>query len=101
VAEARRRWLGQAQAAVERAAGAEQLQAIRADAADQLENMRQQILQLNAALRIDHGDIELPRYDIPQAVLTGEPPEPLVDSRLPFDEQCERLIASKAYRTIA
>jgi hypothetical protein len=52
VAEARRRWLGQAQAAVERAAGAEQLQAIRADAADQLENMRQQILQLNAALRM-------------------------------------------------
>jgi hypothetical protein len=60
--------------------------------------MRRQILELNVALRIDPGDIELPPYDIPRPVLTDEPPEPLIDSRLPFDEQCERLIASKAYK---
>lgn len=98
VAAAGRRWLGEAQQAVERATDAEQLQAIRDDAADQLENMRRQIRELNAALRIDPGDIELPPYDMPRALLTGEPPEPLIDSRLPFDEQCGRLIASKAYR---
>jgi hypothetical protein len=74
------------------------LQAVRDDAAEQLEHMRQQIRQINAALRIDPGDIELPPFDIPQAVLTGEPPEPLIDLRLSFGEQCERLIASKAYR---
>ena len=98
VAAARRRWLDEAQEAVERASDGEQLQAIRDDAAEQLENMRQQIRALNAALRIDPGDIELPPYDIPRPLLTGEPPEPLIDSRLPFDEQCERLIASKAYK---
>jgi hypothetical protein len=70
----------------------------RAGAADQLETMRQQIRELNAALRIDPVDIELPPYDIPRAELTGEPLEPLVDSRVPFAEQCERLIASKTYR---
>jgi hypothetical protein len=74
------------------------MQAVRDDAADQLENMRRQVLELNAALRIDPADIEFPPYDIPQALLTGEPPEPMIDSRLPFDEQCECLIASKAYR---
>jgi hypothetical protein len=94
---ARGRWLDRAQRAVERAADAEQLQAIRDDAAVQLENMRQQIRQLNAALRIDPGDIDLPPFEIPWAVLVGEPPEPLLDSWLPFDEQCQRLIASKAY----
>ena len=97
VAAARRRWLDEAQDSVERATDSEQLQAIRDDAADQLENMRRQIRELNAALRIDPGDIELPPYDIPRALLTGEPPEPLIDSRLPFVGQCERLIASKAY----
>ena len=97
VSAARRRWRAQAQRAVEQATDTEHLQAIRADATEQLENMRQQVLQLNAALRIDTEDIELPPFEIPQAVLTGESPEPLIDSRLPFDEQCERLIASKAY----
>ena len=66
VAAARRRWLSEAQEAVERATDAEQLQAIRADAAGQLETMRQQIRALNAALRIDPEDIELPPYDIPR-----------------------------------
>jgi hypothetical protein len=74
------------------------MQAVRDDAADRLEDMRRQVLELNAALRIDPEDVEFPPYDIPRALLTGEPPEPLIDSRLPFDEQCERLIASKAYR---
>jgi hypothetical protein len=100
VLEACGRWLDEAQEAVDRAAGAEQLQAIRDAAADQLENMRRQIIELNAALRIDPGDIELPPYQIPRPVLTGEPPEPLIDSRIEFGEQCQRLIASKAYREI-
>jgi len=98
VAVARRRWLNEAQQAVERATDAEQMQAVRDEAADELENMRRRILELNAALRIDPADIEFPPYDIPRALLTGEATGPLIDSRLPFDEQCERLIASKAYR---
>ena len=97
VFEARGRWLDLAQRAVEAATDAEQLEAIRQQAAVQLADMRRQIRELNAALRIDPGDIELPSYEIPRAILTGEPPEPLIDSRLPFADQCERLIASKAY----
>ena len=98
VSEARQGWLAQAQQAVEAATDAEQLEAIRQQAAVQLDGMRRQIRELNAALRIDTGSIELPAYDIPRAVLTGEPAEPLIDSRMAFADQCERLIASKAYR---
>jgi len=98
VEAARHRWLDEAQAAVERAADTEQLEAIRAEAAEQLENMRRQIAALNAALRIDPGDIRLPPWDIPAPELGGrEAPAPLIDSRWPFAEQCARLIASKAY----
>ncbi len=97
VFEARGRWLDLAQEAVEAATDAEQLEAIRQQAAIQLAEMRRQIRELNAALRIDPGDIEFPAYEIPRAVLTGEPPERLIDSRLPFAQQNERLIASKAY----
>lgn len=98
VSEARYRWLGEAQEAVDLAADTEQLQAIRYEAAEQLENMRQQILELNAALRIDPGDIRLPSWEIPAPELDGgEPPAPLIDSRWPFAEQCDRLIASKSY----
>jgi hypothetical protein len=98
VFEARGRWLTRAQAAVEAATDAEQLQAIRDQAADQLENMRQQINQLNAALRIDPGDIDLPPFAVPEADLGATmQPSPLIDSRWSFAEQCQRLIASKAY----
>jgi hypothetical protein len=86
VYEARRQWISRTQEAVQRAADTEQLQAIRDEAAGQLENMRQQIRELHAALRIDPGDIDLPPYDIPRAVLIGEPSEPLIDSRLQFGE---------------
>ena len=85
------------QQAVEAATDAEQLEMIWQQAAAQLADMRRQIRELNAALRIDPRSIELPGYEIPQAILTGEPPEPLIDSRLPFADQCERLIASKTY----
>ena len=98
VFEARGRWLDLAQQAVEAATDAEQLEAIRQQAAGQLADMRRQVRELNAALRIDPGSIELPAWEIPQATLTGEPPDPLIDSRIPFADQCQRLIASKAYR---
>jgi hypothetical protein len=67
VAEARHRWLAEAQAAVEAQTDAEQLEAIRADAARQLDDMRRQIRELNEALRIDPGDIQVPPISIPEA----------------------------------
>jgi hypothetical protein len=74
------------------------LQAIRDEAARQLESMRQQIDELNAALRIDTGGIELPPFEIPEAEAAGPGAlPPLIDCRWDFAEQRQRLIASKAY----
>lgn len=98
VFEARSRWIDEAQAAVDAQADAAQLDTIRAGAARQLDAMRRQIRELNEALRIDPGDIIVPPITIPEAhveVTGGKPP--LIDSRWDFAEQCQRLIASKAY----
>jgi hypothetical protein len=97
VMEAKGRWLDAAQEAVDEVTDSEQLQAIRAEAAQQLEAMRRQIRQLNDDLRIDTGDITVPPIDIPEAEVTGMGALPLLDSRWPFAEQCRRLIDSKAY----
>ena len=98
VYEARRRWIDEAQAAVEAQSDAAQLEVIRADAARQLDDMRRQIRELNQALRIDPGDISIPPITIPEAHAdTAGALPPLIDSRWDFAEQCQRLIASKAY----
>jgi hypothetical protein len=98
VFEARDRWIDEAQAAVDAQSDAEQLETIRADAARQLDDMRRQIRELNESLRIDPGDIDLPPLAIPEARLDSEGAlPPLIDSRWHFAEQCQRLIASKAY----
>jgi hypothetical protein len=98
VFEAKSRWLDEAQEAVNEIAGSAQLEAIRDNAARQLDAMRQQIRQLNDELRIDTGDIVVPPIVIPEAEVSGAGDlPPLLDSRWPFAEQCQRLIASKAY----
>lgn len=99
VFEARGRWIDEAQAAVQAQTDAGQLEAIRADAARQLDAMRRQITELNEALRIDPGDIAIPPIAVPEAYVDRAGAlQPLVDSRWDFGEQCQRLIASKAYR---
>ena len=76
----------------------ERLAGIRAEAERLLEDMRDQIAELNSQLRIDIRDFDLPEVAIPEAELNGrQAPEALLDSRWPFAEQCQRLIASKAY----
>jgi len=99
VMDARARWLDEAQEVVNEIADSAQLQAIRNNAAQQLDAMRQQIRQLNDELRIDTGDIAVPPIEIPEAEVPGAGGlSPLLDSRWPFADQCQRLIASKAYR---
>jgi len=95
---ARSAWLDEAQAAVDRAASDDLMEAIRADAARQLEQMRKQIAELNAALRIDAEGIEVPPFEIPGPVLNGDGGKPLIRSRWDFAGQCQALINSKAYR---
>ena len=98
VSEAQGQWLDEAQAALEAQTDAGHLEAIRVGAARQLEDMRRQIAELNAQLRIDPGDIEVPPFSIPEAEVDGLGAlPPLLDSRWDFAEQCRRLVASKAY----
>ena len=99
VSGARSAWLEEAQAAVDRAASDDLMEAIRADAARQLEAMREQVAELNAALRIDTEGIEVPPFEIPEPVLNGNGGKPpLIDSRWEFADQCQALIASKQYQ---
>ena len=60
--------------------------------------MREQIRELNDALRIDVDPGDLPPIDLPGPVTPEGNGLPLLDSRWPFTEQCRALIASKAYR---
>jgi hypothetical protein len=99
VQAAREQWLGRALQVINDNLDADQLGRIHAEAAEKLPAMREQIDQLNAALRIDVDDFDLPDIEIPEAELTlGLAPEPLLDSSWTFAEQSRRLIDSKAYR---
>jgi hypothetical protein len=99
VSVARQAWVTAAQAHVDQAMGAEQLDQIRADAAVKLEAMQDEINEINDALRVDADDFDLPEMVVPTAVLSGASNgKPLVDSRRPFTEQCRGLIDHKAYR---
>jgi hypothetical protein len=99
VAEARQDWLTRALAIINDNLDGEQLTRIRAEAAEKLEAMRDQIAVLNEQLRIDVDDFDLPEIVIPEANTTlGLQPSPLLDSSWSFTEQCKALIDSKAYR---
>jgi hypothetical protein len=92
-------WLQQAQAALDATIDQDDLDRLRTEAQAKLDELREQIDMINDALRIDIGDLDLPPIVVPPASLDGKVhPLPLLDSRLPFAEQCKRLIDSKAYR---
>jgi hypothetical protein len=92
-------WLDEAQAALTGQLDGEQLERIRAEAAEKLAAMREQIDALNAELQVDTTGFELPPAVVPEPELNGHrPPAPLVDSAWSFAEQCRRLLDSKGYR---
>jgi hypothetical protein len=96
---ARQEWLNRAVEVIDANLDSERLGRIRPEAADKLEEMRDQIADLNEALRIDVDDFDLPDIEIPEARITqGLQPTPLLDSRWSFADQCKALIDSKAYR---
>jgi hypothetical protein len=66
------------------------------DAEQQLARMRDQIRELNEALRIDVNEDDLPPIELPEAVAPGWDGRPLPDSRWDFGEPCQALIVSKA-----
>jgi hypothetical protein len=99
VAMAYVQWHRQAQVALTEQMDGVHLERIRAEAAEKLGAMREEIDALNTALQVDAHGFELPPAVVPPAELNGhDPGPPLVDSGWSFAEQCRRLIASKGYR---
>jgi hypothetical protein len=99
VMEAYSAWLEEAKAAVTRQLGTDRLNRLWAEANAQLATIREQVDALRDAMRIDVGDFDLPAVPpVPEPIPNVDEPMPLLDSAWPFDEQCRRLIASKAYR---
>lgn len=95
-------WMDEAQEIVDDATDSDRLAQLRVIAGERLAAMRQEIDQINDALRVDTGDYELPTPVVPTAVVdadtTGAQGSPLLDSRWSFTEQTRALIDSKAYR---
>ena len=90
-------WRAAAQQAID-TQGGEQLEQLRVDAAARLDEMRDRIGEILDEVDIDVDQFDLPEIpELPEPELTGAAPEPLLDSRWDFAEQCRRLIESKAY----
>jgi hypothetical protein len=99
VFNAKVRWLDTAQAIVNDATDSEELERLRREATIKLNELRDEIDAINRALRVDTSRFALPPLIVPTAELNDASNGlPLLDSRWPFAEQCQRLIDSKAYR---
>ncbi len=99
VARYRDEWLGRAREMIAASFDLDRLAEIRADAEQQLDGMREQVRELNDALRIDVDPDDLPPIELPEAETRGVATHPaLIDSQWDFAEQCQALIDSKAYR---
>lgn len=91
-------WRQAAQQAINDQGGGERMDQLRLDAAARLDELRERINEVLDEVDIDVDQFDLPEIPpLPEPVLTGVQPEPLLDSRWDFREQCRRLIASKAY----
>ena len=98
VAEAKAEWVDRAQNVLDAKLGDDMLEDFREQAADKLEEMREQIEELKEQLSVDVTMDEVPAIEIPEPEMDGKVHGlPLVDSRWSFAEQCEALIAAKAY----
>jgi hypothetical protein len=97
VAAYRREWLDRAQEMIAASFDLDRLAEIRRDAEVQLGGMREQIRELNDALRIDVDPDDLPPIHLPEAASPAGNGLPLLDSRWDFAEQCRALISSKSY----
>jgi hypothetical protein len=99
VMEARSAWEQEAARLATEQIGPEQIGRVHRAATARLAAIREQVDQLREAMRIDADDLELPAAVVPAAELNGHPRPPLlVDSGVPFAEQCRALIDSKEYR---
>lgn len=98
VMHAHQAWHEEAQQRLDEALTPAMREEFRAAAVDKLSDLQEQVDALEAELRIDPGDIDLPEIVLPESTLQPPDEPPLIDSTWTFIEQCERLIASKQYR---
>jgi hypothetical protein len=100
VSEAKKRWLEEAQAAFGEQVNREQIDRIRDEAVERLDDLREEIEALNEALRVETDDeYDLPEIVVPQAELNGSVAgSPLISSDWDWVTQSRRLIESKSYR---
>lgn len=91
-------WRDQAQSVVDASVDSDYLGRLRADAAEKLAALREEIDAINDALRMDISGVDLPPIVIPEPVTAGSDGLALLDSRWDFADQCRALIESKAYR---
>jgi len=97
VFQARGRWLDEAQRMIDEQIDADIRGRIHAEARRKLDIVRAQMREIQDSMRLDASAFDVPVIDIPQPVLAAPAPAPLVDSRLPFAEQCRQLSDSRAY----
>lgn len=99
VAAAKEEWRARAQEILEEQLGHEQLERIRAEAVERLGTMSLELEAVNAALRVDTTDFDLPEIEIPEAEVDAEVDgAPLISSEWSHLEQSQRLVDWKAYR---
>ncbi len=100
VRHAKYEWRAEAQMVIDEQSG-EQLEQLRAEAAEKLAEKREEIQQILDTVRVVGEDLEfeLPPADVPEPNIDANmhPDNVLCDSWWPFTEQCRRLIASKNY----
>ena len=98
VRAAAEQWQADAQQAITDQSGGEQFDQLREDAVTRLAEVSDRIQEILDDVRIDPDQFDLPDLpDLPAAELNGDRPDPLLDSRWDFGEQCRRLIESKRY----
>jgi len=96
-------WIEAAQAELRSRADAPTLEIIRDLAERRLEELREEIEELNRALRqAVPDDLELPPIEIPEPLVDEEEyGKPLISSAWPWAEQTRALVARKAYERAA
>lgn len=98
VKAARDEWTAAAQARLDSALGPELLARIRAQAEERIDQIREAIEELNAAVEIP-DELELPEAVVPgpDPVVGADLPVGLLDPRQEWPEQTTRLIAARSY----
>jgi hypothetical protein len=101
VRAARREWLTEAQAVFDEHVDEGEMDRLKADAEEKLDELRESIDEIARGMQMQiSDDMVLPEPVVPESTLEAHPlEEALIDSAMSFAEQSERMIARKAYES--